>query len=109
MPPHRLPFGSRLLRGTVLVLLSGCASSGTNYDPAKADALTPGVSTQAEATKALGKPNNETFLADSTTMLTWLHSTGTAWGTGKSRYLSILFDREGRMVRIVQRGQTNTQ
>lgn len=94
---------------TLVFALTACASSGTNYDPAKAEALTPGVSTLADAKKALGKPNNETFLADSTTMLTWLHSSGTAWGSGKSRYLSILFDRQGRMVRIVQKGQTTVQ
>lgn len=87
--------------------LVACATTGTKFDPAKADQLRPQVSTRADAIELLGKPANETFLADSTTILLWMHSTGTAWGSGKSGYLSALFDKHGKLVRVLQRGGTN--
>jgi hypothetical protein len=93
----------------MLIVLAGCASAGTNFDQSKADQLQPGVSTRADAERSLGKPNNETFNTDSTVILTWMHSTGTAWGTGKSRYVSILFRKDGTMLRMLQRGRTNVQ
>lgn len=96
----------RLLVAGLLGVLAACASAGTNYDPAKADQLVPGESTRAEAVKLLGKPNSETFRADSSVILLWMHSRGTAWGTGKSRSLAILFDKDGRMLRLLQRTET---
>ena len=59
--------------------------------------------------KALGKPDAETFNTDSTVILTWMHSKGTAWGTGKSRYVSILFHKDGTMLRMLQRGTTDVR
>ena len=46
-------------------------------------------------------------MADSSVVLVWMHSTGTAWGTGKGRSLSILFDKDGKMVRLLQRTETS--
>lgn len=98
-----------LLEASCALALVSCASSGTNFSQRKAVKPQPGVSTKADAVHALGNPNNETFRADSTVILTWMHSSGTAWGSGKSRYVSILFAKDGTMIRMLQRGSTDVQ
>ena len=95
----------RLIALAVLAT-SACATMGTKFDMTRVRQLEPGISTLADATKALGNPTNETYEADGSVIVLWMYSTGTALGTGKSEYVSILFERERRMVRLLQHGGT---
>lgn len=85
--------------------LAGCVSMGTNYDPAVAQGLPIGTS-EAEAIRALGQPNNVTVLADGSRNLMWLHSTGNALGQGRARSVILHFDQQGRYTGMVSSNQT---
>jgi hypothetical protein len=86
-------------------LLCGCVSAGTNYDPAVAMALPTGIS-KAEAIQKLGQPNNITVLADGTSNLLWMHSSGNALGQGRARAVILHFDAQGHYTGIVSSTQT---
>lgn len=87
------------------LVLSGCASIGTNYNPAVLAQLTPGM-TEAEVIARMGTPNSRTVLYDGTTSLMWLHSSATAFGTGGAKSAAILLDRDGRFVRVITTTET---
>jgi hypothetical protein len=87
------------------VLLSGCVSVGTNYDPTVAMSLPVGMS-EAEVIQRMGQPNNVTVLADGTRNLLWLHSTGNALGQGRARSVILHFDEQGRYTGVVSSTQT---
>ncbi|GLC25047.1 hypothetical protein [Roseisolibacter agri] len=89
-----------------LALLCACVTVGNKFDPAKADQLTPGTSTIADATRLLGPISAETNMPDGTKLLQWQYSRGTAVGTGSGAHMAILFDTQGRMVRIAHRSTT---
>lgn len=95
---------------TVLALgcgsLAACVSMGTNYDAAALDQIAPGTP-MAEVIARLGQPNNRTTLADGQTQLLWLHSKGTAWGSADARSAALLFDAQGRFVRVITTSQTS--
>ena len=102
----RLPWLLCLVSG---LLTGACASSGTNFDQTRADQLQPGLSTREDAVKALGKPNNELFNTDSTVILTWMQTKSSAGGAGKSRHQSIMFHKDGRMVKLLTKGSTDVR
>jgi hypothetical protein len=87
------------------ILLSGCVSVGTNYDPAVAISLPVGIP-EAEVIRQLGQPNNITVLADGTRNLLWMHSTGNAFGHGAARAIILHFDQQGRYTGMVSSTQT---
>jgi hypothetical protein len=85
--------------------LGGCVSTGTNFNPAAVDQLKPGM-IKAEVIAALGRPNSSSTMANGGEVLVWLHSRGTAWGSGDARSVSLLFDSAGHLVRVLNRTQT---
>ncbi len=87
------------------ILLGGCVSVGTNYDPNVAMSLPVGMS-EAEVIQRMGQPNNVTVLADGTRNLLWLHSTGNALGQGRARSVILHFDQQGRYTGVVSSTQT---
>ena len=95
----------RFMIGLAVLALAGCVSMGPNYDPAVAQSLPVGTS-EAEAIRLLGQPNNVTVLTDGTRNLMWLHSTGNALGQGKARSVILHFDQEGRYTGMVSSSQT---
>lgn len=99
----------RLALLSALTLLAACVTVGNKFNPAKADELSPGVSTIADATRLLGPIAAESNLPDGTKLLQWQYSQGTAVGTGSGAQLAILFDREGKMVRIAHRSATKVR
>lgn len=98
------------IAATVVVLgcagLGACVSMGTNYDATALDQIKPGTP-MADVIVQLGQPNNRTTLPDGQTQLLWLHSTGTAWGTADARSAALLFDAQGKFVRIITTSQTS--
>lgn len=93
----------RALLGGIWFL--ACASFGTGFDWGQVDQLRQGMTIE-EVHKIMGKPNSVTFAADSSTLELWMYSHATALGTGGSRSVSVKFDRLGRMVRILNRTDT---
>lgn len=81
------------------LLLSACASVGTNYDEQRAAELRPGMSKQA-VIAALGNPNSIVTLQDGRQQLTWVHSTGSMFGA-KARSITLPFGRDGTLLQIV--------
>src|SRR5688500_15313373 len=86
-------------------LLMGCASAGTNYDPAVVQTLSVGMP-EAEVVRRLGQPNNITILPDGTRQLLWMHATGNALGQGRSKAVILRFDQQGRYTGLVSSSQT---
>jgi len=84
----------------VFLILSGCVSMGTNYDPNIAAQLQPGMS-KADVISRLGKPNSITQLADGRTQLVWVHSTGSMFGAN-ARAVAMMFDVNGKLLSTTQ-------
>jgi len=80
-------------------------TSGNVFDINKVDQLTPKVSTEADAKRLLGAPTSVTSMAHGAQLLQWLYSQGTATG-GSGAHVAILFDQEGKMIRVQHRLQT---
>ncbi len=97
-------------RSVALTIMSvaagGCVSMGTDYDAAAVDQIAVGTP-MSEVIARLGQPNNRTTLPNGQTQLMWLHSTGTAWGTADARSAALLFDADGKFLRVVTTSQTN--
>jgi hypothetical protein len=95
------------MRALACLLLCACVTMGARFDPKDIDRLCVGQTTVADAVKLLGKPAHITYAEDGTRLLLWMFSTGTAWGTGKSESVTVLFSQTGRMVRLVNSGSSS--
>lgn len=85
-------------------LIAGCASVGRDFDITKADQLTPGVSTEADAKQLFGEPITTQRNPDNGhELLVWQYAYGTGLGTGGGQKLAISFDEKGKMIAILQR------
>ncbi len=82
------------------LLLSGCASIGTNYNSAVLAQLMPGM-TEAEVIARMGPPNGRTELYGGSTQLMWLHSTANVFGSGGAKSAAVLIDRNGKFVSVI--------
>lgn len=88
----------RLFPIAVAVLLAGCVSMGTNYDPAAVDRLQVGM-TKAQVIQMLGQPNQVITLTGGGQKLVWVHSTGSMFGAN-ARSVSLPFGSDGRLTEI---------
>jgi hypothetical protein len=95
----------RSLATAAAIATASCVTSGHKFDWKQVDALQPGM-TIADVEKRLGKPAGINYMADGSTARTWMWARGTPIGTGDGRSVGILFDSEGRLVRIVNRGES---
>lgn len=77
----------------------GCAhTQGTPDAAARARALTPGLSTLADAKAVLGEPSDARDYGEMGTCLTWTYSEA-RWGmTQKTTFHFLCFDAGGRLV-----------
>lgn len=92
----------------VLIAAAACASSGTRFEWAQVDALRPGMTT-AQVRRQVGTPNSVTTTATGDSIFVWLYSTGSAFGGGKARSFGVLFDHDGKLVRVLNRTQTEVR
>lgn len=88
----------RLLPFTAALLLAGCVSMGSNYDPAAVDRLQVGM-TKAQVIQMLGQPNQIVTLAGGGQKLIWVHSTGSMLGAN-ARSVGLPFDGNGRLTDV---------
>ena len=85
-------------------VLVGCAN-GPDFSMRDVEAMRPGVTTYAEAQRTLGQPSNVLREPDGSLRAGWAR--GESWGVFSStRAVIILFAPDGRMVRVVSRGQS---
>jgi outer membrane protein assembly factor BamE (lipoprotein component of BamABCDE complex) len=87
-------------------LIAGCAAVGQNFDMADVDQLQPGVTTLNQAKEKLGKPYSITNLADGRVRVIWVTARGVMTSVS-SKGVAILFDKDGRMVRVVNKNEIN--
>lgn len=90
------------LAASVALTFIGCASIGQDFDMADVDRLQPGVSTLEQAKEKFGKPQSVGNYGDDRTTVTWIRAQGRY-----SKAVAILFDRDGKMIRVVSRNETN--
>ncbi len=80
------------------LLLAGCVSMGTNYDPAAVDRLKVGM-TKEQVIQMLGQPNQVVTLAGGGQKLIWVHSTGSMFGAN-ARSVGLPFGADGRLAEV---------
>lgn len=85
-------------------VVTACASSGNKFDASKVDQLRPGISTAEEAVTLLGKPTAESNLVDGSKLLQWQYMSVLV-ASASSDHVAILFDTNGKMIRITHRSQ----
>lgn len=84
-----------------LLLLTGLTACTTpRFDPAAARRLQPGVSTLSDAEKVLGTPTARSAAANGGSLVQWMDIQGSPLGRGYGAHIAILFDSDGRMVRL---------
>jgi len=88
------------------IFLAACVSSGTKFNFADIETLTPGVTTDSEAIAKVGKPNLTQMRADGSKLLVWTWVQATPVGAS-NRSAGALFDRNGKFVRITSKMETN--
>jgi outer membrane protein assembly factor BamE (lipoprotein component of BamABCDE complex) len=84
--------------------LSACMTIGHKFDPEALDSMRPGVTTIQDAETALGKPASSSAAVNGGTLLQWIYTQGSVVG-GSSAHVAVLFDKDGRMVRVTHRSQ----
>ncbi|MNR17277.1 hypothetical protein D3C85_1339280 [compost metagenome] len=85
---------------------AGCVSMGTNFSQSAVDALQPGISTRADAERALGRPNSVSNLQDGTVLLQWVHTQAVLM-SAESKHVALLFDANGKFLRVFHQTQTS--
>ncbi|WP_243435488.1 hypothetical protein [Burkholderia pseudomallei] len=88
--------------------LSACMTMGSKFDIHDADQFVPGVTTMQQAKEKLGTPMATNAMPNGGTLQQWMYSQASVIG-GTSSNLAILFDKDGKMIRIQSRGQVNTR
>ncbi len=84
--------------------LTACMTVGHKFDPEALDSMRPGVTTIQDAETALGKPVSSSAAMNGGTLLQWMYSQGSVIGAS-SAHVAVLFDKDGKMVRVMQRSQ----
>ena len=86
------------------LLISGCAydQRGHRFEPGAVAQLQPGVATERDAVDKLGRPLAEVYnYAGGSKLLHWHYVYGVPIGTSSEASTAILFDGNGKMVRVV--------
>lgn len=92
----------KILALAAALALSGCVTVLPGpYD--RVDQLRPGETTRAQAEGIMGRPNVVTELGDGSVLLSW-----TASGLTGYEVASVLFGRDGQMIRVQQKTMGST-
>lgn len=90
-----------LIAAALSWLLVACSSAAGSFDAKEVGKLQPGVSTIADAIHRLGPPSAETDYAQGSKLLAWQSASGAN--------AAIVFDEDGRMIRVTQLAATAAQ
>ncbi len=95
---HRL--GRIVATVFVVALLVGCLQ-GNRFDPALVSKLKPGISTEQDAIRLLGKPSSVgIFDGAGDRIIQWYFAYGNGGGSGASAHAAIIFAPDERMIRV---------
>ncbi|MBO1855014.1 outer membrane protein assembly factor BamE [Burkholderia cenocepacia] len=81
---------------------------GNKFDIRDADQFVPGVTTMQQAQEKLGTPTATNAMPNGGTLQQWIYTQASVIG-GTSSNLAILFDKDGKMIRIQSKGQVNSR
>ena len=102
-----MPFAPTVLRAAIVVLISGAALTGCAYtefgekfDMNAVPTLEVGKTTTAEAIAKIGTPASFSTERDGTKLVQWGHFYENGLGDQGGSNLSILFDKDGKMIRV---------
>ena len=87
--------------GAVIAVLAcaACADGGGAFVSSAASHLTPGVTTRADALKALGPPSSVYEAANGEKTLSWARDGG-IFNAGETRQYAIVFGPDDKMIRV---------
>ncbi|WP_260427935.1 hypothetical protein [Burkholderia stagnalis] len=88
--------------------LTACMTMGNKFDIHDADQFIPGVTTLQQAQEKLGTPTATNSMPNGSTLQQWIYSQASVLG-GTSSNIAILFDRDGKMIRIASKSQLNSR
>lgn len=83
-----------------VILLTACATSGTKFEMSAVNTMQPGVTTYQEAVAKLGKPHGVSIAADGAKNVVWAWAQAGGFTGVQSRAVRILFDKDGKMIRV---------
>ncbi len=83
------------------LLLSSCFTFGQHFDVNQVLDLQPGISTESDAIKLLGKPSTIINDAGGGQTFEWGYTSARAWGKGNGAQASIAFGNDGKMIRVL--------
>lgn len=86
-------------------LTVNAAELGGKFDMAKADTFETGVTTLDDAKEQLGNPVSVSTDADGNQMIWWKYVKVGVFSGRDVRKLAIVFDKEGKMLRVAHREQ----
>jgi hypothetical protein len=80
--------------------LTACADGDGALISSAASHFTPGVTTRADAVKALGPPSSVYEAANGETTVSWARDGG-LFNAGETRQYAVVFGPDGTMLRVV--------
>lgn len=84
----------------LFVLLSGCASSGSQIDPNQVSQIHAGETTLDQMTAMFGQPVGQGYNSDGSLSVNWMYVYAGPFGTGmEQQVLSALFDSNGKVIK----------
>jgi hypothetical protein len=90
-----------LLAAVVAALAcAACADGGGAFVSAASSRFTPGVTTRADAVKALGPPSSVYEAANGEKTIAWARDGG-LFNAGETRQYAIVFGPDDKMIRVV--------
>ena len=85
-----------------LLMISGCASIGNNFQETELYKLIPGNTTFSETVSILhGKPFNTNYSPDGSFIATWQYTEAVPNHVTENKALSILYWKDGKLARVV--------
>lgn len=90
-----------------VALIAGCASVGQDFDMAEVDGLQPSVSTFEQVKRKFGTPQSITNTYDGGFAAGWIRSQASPLGAS-TKSVMIIFDKDGRLIRVANRFENKT-
>jgi outer membrane protein assembly factor BamE (lipoprotein component of BamABCDE complex) len=86
-------------------LFVGCATVGNKFDIKQVDSFQPGITTKEDALAKLGNPRALSTGADGYQVIQWMYAQANALGIASGANVVIIFDKDGKMVRVSHRAE----
>ena len=85
--------------------LTACVTHGQKFDMADAEAFQPGITTLSDAELKFGKPRSVSYQPDGSKLVQWMF-VQVVYVHATSGHIAILFDKDGKMVRLTHKSGT---